>query len=275
MIDSMVPPSAATRRLRPGDTCLLVQARRTATSELLQAELRDLGLRVELQEPAPGGSDLVEAARDSGAVLLYQERPGEIPASLAKDLRDTERQTLVVSVAGSWCEGELRTGDPWPEIDRVYWYHLRAWLLGKIVSHEAAAGSLLASINTVGRESASAIIDALQPYAIRGLWAPRHATRPLHAPVDAAVWVGGQLDGRSAAELAEYCRIMRGANTPVLAILDFPRYDEWRLAKQIGVARVGAKPWAATDIAVTLRRLHAIGKKSKAAGAPPYPRLAA
>jgi hypothetical protein len=78
---------------------------------------------------------------------------------------------------------------------------------------------------------------------------------PTVANVGAGIWVGGQLSGAEAVQLADFCEYTRAKKAPVVALLDFPRRDRVAIAKRIGVAEVLGKPWKIDDLAQTLKRL--------------------
>jgi len=55
------------------------------------------------------------------AILILQSYSGEHPASVLNRIRQTYPITPVITVLGSWCEGELRTGWPLAGTHRIYW----------------------------------------------------------------------------------------------------------------------------------------------------------
>jgi hypothetical protein len=67
------------------------------------------------------------AAAQPELIVIAQSRPDVI------DRRDVDRLRLsaplagIVGLMGTWCEGETRTGRPWPGVTRLYWYEFPAW----------------------------------------------------------------------------------------------------------------------------------------------------
>lgn len=189
-------------------------------------------------------------------VLLTQERPGQLARALPDQLRAAAPNVRLLSVAGSWCEGELRTGAPHEGVERIYWYDLPGWLESNLTDRESTATRRhVVCVDAVQRETAAAIIDTLAAAGHAAVWAPRHTAQPLSAGYTAGVWVGAQLDGRSAAMLADFCRTMRQTAAPVIALLDFPRHDELALAERVGASALLGKPWSADDLLRTLERV--------------------
>jgi hypothetical protein len=64
---------------------------------------------------------------DSDLIVVAQSRPGEISLSKVERLRRMAPLAGMVGLLGSWCEGETRTGRPWPGVERIYWYDFPAW----------------------------------------------------------------------------------------------------------------------------------------------------
>ena len=54
--------------------------------------------------------------------VVAQARPGQFSAVAIERLRAAAPLTPIVALLGSWCEGEMRSGSPWPGVPRVYWH---------------------------------------------------------------------------------------------------------------------------------------------------------
>ncbi len=194
-------------------------------------------------------------------MLIVQERPGQIDASFVQGIQAGSHPGRLLSVGGSWCEGELRTGNPWPDVQRIYWYDLPEWLakLAGDACEEPAPDTdrrpALVAVDAVTMEDASTAIDVLADDGMAGVWLPRYGDRPLVRGYSATIWIGSQLHGAAAAQLAEHCQQSRSARAPVVAILDFPRKDDWQLARQVGVSAVLGKPWSVDYLPKLLQQL--------------------
>ena len=55
-------------------------------------------------------------------ILLFQSHPGQFHQDDVERLRDCLPLTPIVSILGSWCEGETRTGSPLQGVNRTYWH---------------------------------------------------------------------------------------------------------------------------------------------------------
>ncbi|HEX2473692.1 MAG TPA: hypothetical protein VHK01_03035 [Lacipirellulaceae bacterium] len=60
-------------------------------------------------------------------IVLAQSRPGAIRDREVERIRHDAPLAGVVALLGTWCEGETRTGQPWPGVPRFYWYEFPVW----------------------------------------------------------------------------------------------------------------------------------------------------
>src|SRR5687768_7503620 len=71
-------------------------------------------------------SDAIEFAANADKppelILLAQSHPGSDDQAHVERLHRVAPLTRLIVVAGSWCEGELRTGRPLAGVIRLYWY---------------------------------------------------------------------------------------------------------------------------------------------------------
>jgi hypothetical protein len=54
--------------------------------------------------------------------VIAQSYPGEFPQQAIDRLRAASPLSRMVALLGSWCEGEMRSGQPWPTVIRLYWH---------------------------------------------------------------------------------------------------------------------------------------------------------
>jgi hypothetical protein len=58
-------------------------------------------------------------------VVVAQPWPGHVTTKQIESLREAAPLARIVSLLGTWLEGEARTGKPWPAVWRIYWH---TWL---------------------------------------------------------------------------------------------------------------------------------------------------
>lgn len=204
-------------------------------------------------------------------IVVAQAYPDQFSTLQVDRLRRLAPLARVLALLGSWCEGETRTGHPWPAAIRVYWHQwlprwhqeiarLReglcpTWGLPVTATEEER---LLASADESlpRREGLLAIVSpryemgdwlsaACRSHGYTTVWLQPH--RPLRAEgavaaiFDATDCLGSEFDQlkRLAAALPR---------TPILALLDFPRIEDERRAIEGGAAAVLAKPLLLEDL---------------------------
>ena len=150
----------------------------------------------------PRLSDAVEEIRATSVppelVLLAQARPGVDEQVLVDRLLAAAPLVRVIVVAGSWCEGELRTGKPLVGVQRIYWHELPGWWRRGLVAWSAGlaphwagpiepaapspstvgqVGGILVAIDAIDFATFEALEAALRPQGWACVWTPRGARR--------------------------------------------------------------------------------------------------
>lgn len=231
------------------------------------------------------------SAASAEVILLAQPTPGENHQPAIETLRTLAPLTRIVCVAGSWCEGELRTGRPPDGVIRLYWYEFPSWW--RAVNEAAEAGrtpawseplddprsgqltplSEKADARSRSRVSASRLlaVDAadfavfetlaavLSPFGWQCEWRPRGRRHEdsSAATFDAAIWDGGQLADHEVAALRTFAATIHAASpaAPVIALLDFPRVEHLAAVRNAGAAALLAKPYQLAQLVNELERL--------------------
>ena len=55
-------------------------------------------------------------------IVVVQAFPGQFSHAMVDRLRRAAPLARLIGLLGSWCEGETRTGSPWPGAVRTYWH---------------------------------------------------------------------------------------------------------------------------------------------------------
>ncbi|MCH7751928.1 MAG: hypothetical protein IH898_07220 [Planctomycetes bacterium] len=205
-------------------------------------------------------------------ILLAQPLPGTVRQQEVDRLQRLAPLARIVVVAGSWCEGELRTGSPPVGVLRLYWYELAPWwqaALRRLSAGLCPAWSAPLDHPQAGRYSVDATINELMTPSIVAIGADDFAVFECLAdalaasgasatwarsddPVEAAagIWDGGQLSDRELERLGRFCRQVLG---PVVALLDFPRVEHIIEARAAGAVAVFGKPYVVEEVLAALR----------------------
>jgi hypothetical protein len=224
----------------------------------------------------------IAASRDRGkssdpdAVLLVQSRPGQISRPQVERLYAHLPLTRLIGLAGPWCEGELRTGRPWPGVVRVPWRDWR-WRLPRELGLNGTSRLLsdglprtatetdrlqqsVASLTglrfignvklvTPSRATFEAWSAALQRLGVRCLDLPA-GSHAASSPTDLQI-IDGWDNVARAAEPAD-SPSTSAAQSRIL-LLHFPRPDDIIRAASLGIAAVLAQPLLLADLAAALQ----------------------
>jgi hypothetical protein len=216
---------------------------------------------------------VVSAGDTPELIVIAQSRPGAISASYVHDLRRAAPLAGMVGLLGSWCEGETRTGRPWPDVTRIYWYEFPSWwhlqlerraaglcpewarasdfglrvpacgLRKPVFHHSGKLTHGLVVLRAAYVETARALADVFRHAGYATAWqSARFGDLSLRG-VLAGVWDGGQLDDREADDLSAFCKALARDAAPVVALLDFPRRHNCDRALRCGATGVSGKPW--------------------------------
>ena len=232
-------------------------------------------------------ADTAELSASSGRLphltVIAQSRPGVVDPQIIARLRREVPLTSVVSLLGSWCEGETRTGRPLACSERIFWYDFPAWWTRQLTllaiggcpdwhradasrfrvsvpsSQQSEPGSLrprgAVILQTQSYETGRALSDLLYRAGYTSLHQPTSTPRMSVQGIAAGIWEGGQLVDEEAIRLCSFARQLAAQNAPVLALLDFPRRDTIDQALSLGAAAVMAKPWVNRDVVDAMERI--------------------
>ena len=208
-------------------------------------------------------------------VVAFQSRPDSFPARWMNRARQQMPLAGLVTLLGSWCEGEQRTGEPLPFCERIFWYQFapwwkathQAWQAGEPTSWQntpfasqgqtpqsprySSSSPQLIAIDSPDVDTAETLLTTCRDLGYSACWSPDWRTRPLTSAPVAGIWVGGQLDEREEERLARFRQTLPTA-APLVALLDFPRQQRVKRAYQLGATSVLGKPWRMEQLASLL-----------------------
>ncbi|HET6883787.1 MAG TPA: response regulator [Pirellulales bacterium] len=225
---------------------------------------------------------LAESEKPVDLIVVAQSRPGQFGAAAIDALRRAAPLAPLVALLGSWCEGEMRSGSPWPGVARVYWHQwpgrfqremarlargeLSAWnqpltataderLLSSLTGTGAPLSGVLAVVSDF-----SEMRDWLADTCRRAGNSPVVFRRPPGEPLerfDLVLWDAGLPPSDLVADYSQLAACFAG--TPIVALLDFLRSHDVRQLTTSGAAAVLGKPVLAEDLMGAIGR--ALGAK--------------
>lgn len=199
-------------------------------------------------------------------VVVAQTRPSQFARAEIEAVHRLAPLARLAVMAGSWCEGEMRTGHPWPGVLRLYWHQGEARLQeflaesNPLWSHPRTATEVerlldLPAPRVSGQQNLIAI-GTETSIAYQGLaatcveagyataWiAPRQLTMIQGAA--AGIWDESQLPG-SLEPWHAFASHLR--NAPVVALVNFPRLADYQRLQNQGIDQLIAKPFMNTDL---------------------------
>ncbi len=210
------------------------------------------------------------------SIVVAAARPGMISQHDINSLIRRSPLTPIVGLMGGWCEGEMRTGDPWRGVTRVYWHqfvprmgeeligqHQRRRLsvprtfteaelhnIPSVLPNLISAG--LVVIRATKLDSYEAIAEACQALGHSTVWeSPRQPAFPQGAV--AAIWDSEASIESERQQVREFAK--RVLPAPTLAIIGFPRQSDRELAVELGVSAVVSKPYLLQEVWAELIRV--------------------
>ena len=205
-------------------------------------------------------------------IVIAQARPGAFTADQVDRLLHLAPLARVLGLLGSWCEGEVRTGHPWPGVVRVYWYDwLPRWkqALEKVRKGECPAWGLPVTASDRDRllqaletspesrqgsiavctsflETYEALSDACRMRGYSTVWVRPGSAGFRVEGVTAAIWDAVEGNPHEIDELRRLCDAL--GRPPVVALMDFPRIDACGRVIAAGASCVVAKPYLLDDL---------------------------
>jgi CheY-like chemotaxis protein len=223
---------------------------------------------------------LVDDGRFAPAVIVIaQSYPGEFSGEAIDRLRRCAPLARMVGLLGSWCEGETRSGHPWPGTIRLYWHQwvpqagrelatllgpgTSGWSLPSTASDEerllatpSLAGSArdgLVALCVERHETHDWLAAALTRRGYSTVWL-RPGQRTRLGRVRAAVFDAPSMSEAGLAPLGPL-RATVGPEVPIVALADFPRVEDHQRLRSAGASAVLSKPLLVDDLYWQLDRL--------------------
>jgi hypothetical protein len=215
--------------------------------------------------------ELLTAEPWTPTVIIAQSRPGRFPAVDVERLHRASPLSRLVALLGSWCEGEMRTGRPWPGVFRVLWHQWQPRLIPQLTANSDIHPALWTLPRTASAAEQMALLsqvawprrEALISVRARTLRDYRALGEPCAVAGYATVWIAPgratHVDGVAAAIVdavavsdAEQNQLQEIVATtvpgPVIAVLDYVRRQDYDRALAAGVSAVIAKPVLMYDL---------------------------
>ncbi len=234
------------------------------------AEMSQAGEVVQV-DGLPAAANWLKMQGPVDLVVVAQARPGQFPLAQIEAIRNVAPLAPIVALLGSWCEGEMRSGSPWPGVARVYWHQwgerfrreAAKWSRGEPGAWTqpltATAEERLLSSERSDRCKSSQVVavvsddDEIADW-LAAVWARRGMSavtfrRPPSGQIrglSLVLWDAGLPNPRAIEAFRLGVRQFPGSRAVVLA--DFPRDDDVCSFLAAGAAAVLSKPAVCGDL---------------------------
>jgi len=212
-------------------------------------------------------------------VVLAQSRPGEHAFGDVQRLRHRMPLSPIIVLLGAWSEGETRTGEPLPDVVRVYWHQ---WLPKfeqqiEMFAHDTCPSwglpptstdeeRLLWSNKNSRPKYDGVVAIAAERHELAGWLADGCAAMGLRAvrtipgasinPSDFLFVLWDTLLG--AGDVTDLAALREAfAEIPIVVVTSFPRTDDRQRLLAAGAAAVLSKPMSLEDFEYQLKMLRA------------------
>lgn len=197
-------------------------------------------------------------------ILIAQLLPGSYCQEDIEHLRRLAPLAQILVVAGTWCEGELRTGKPPAGVMRLYWYELASWWetarhacnwsqgLDGVLSPRSRYAELESgrvdsvAIHTRALAVFETIRALLATHGAESIWCRGLAELPRQVSI--GIWDGGQLDEKEFDQLRDFNDAVRQRDGSTVVLLDFPRKQHYQQLSEIGCKVILAKPYIIEEL---------------------------
>ena len=210
-------------------------------------------------------------------IVLAQAWPGQFSLADVDRLRQAAPLTRIIGLLGSWCEGEARSGAPWPGVPRIYWHQWPVRWRTELARHATGVcpawgqpvtfteeERLLLPVNEMDSRQGTVALSchdpAVEAWLSAALGAQDYSCVAITGSlstrirgVDAALWEEHACD---AAEVEDLKRLVAAlAPAPVLALLSFPRAEDCERTLSGGAVAILSKPLLLGDLFAELERV--------------------
>jgi hypothetical protein len=254
-----IKPSDATRNL-PLVTVLAIGPWDRGEFALVVSKLNSSGDWLNCDNCDVATKMLLESECAPELILIAQTLPGSTRQDEVELLRSAAPLAQIVIVAGSWCEGELRTGTPTGGVLRMYWHEFANWwpgrkfsacLDGPLQSRSSKPSSRFriskaVAIHTSALASLEAIESVLAQSGCVGLWI--RDVKDMPSDVTIGIWDSGQLDAEELVDLQAFGSGIRTRGGKLVVLLDYPRKQHIEFLQQLGYQAILGKPYVIEEL---------------------------
>lgn len=236
-------------------------------------------LRAHLELTVSPGVDLalqhLRLNEDPQLILLMQSRRNQIAQRRIEQLHRAAPLARLVGLLGSWCEGEVRSGEPWSGVQRIYWHQWRPqfidvssdgeqhraklWGLPRTTTpaerllrsqeHHKTPQSGLIGISALSFIDFETMADACQTSGWATVWLTDPNTTHC-GNLSAILFNGGTSHRQDLRRIKQLAYQFPGL--PLVAVVGYPRLDDLQRLLAAGACQIVSKPYLLDELLTAL-----------------------
>jgi len=216
-------------------------------------------------------------------IVLAASRRDQFSHAWVESIRGQASPTPLVALMGTWCEGEQRSGEPWPGVQRIYWHQWQSrfarfteqlasnqicdWHLPATASHADSAihfdstvttapsnSRLKIGISAVSHMHYQMIADASEKVAENTLWLETQHWDASVIEALSVVVVDADSWNQHVQDRIQWLRNDLKIDTPIVLLLNFPRQSDFSALNALGISGVVSKPFQLSDLTIAVER---------------------
>ena len=238
--------------------------------------------------PAEQLSDEHLADSSFDLAILAAARRDQFSHEWIETIRCKLAPTPLVAMLGSWCEGEQRSGEPWPGIQRVYWHQWRNrfdfflkqlasdqicdWHLPATANHADAVinpnlkntfaineSKMPVGVSAVSEMHYQMVADSLQFFEAKPCWIEHRQWEDSGIAQPSLIVVDGDSWNQELKSRIDWLRNDLKIDSPIVQLLNFPRPSNLPAMHTAGITAVVSKPFQLSDLALAIERATQLG----------------
>ena len=212
---------------------------------------------------------------DPQLILLVQSRRNQIAQREIEQLHRAAPLARLVGLLGSWCEGEVRSGEPWRGVKRIYWHQwapqfidlasdrqqhrAKLWGLPRTTTaaerllrsqeHDKTPQSEFIGISALSLIDFETMADACQTRGWSTVWlTDPHTTHC--GDLSAILFNGGTSHRQDLRRVKQLAHQFPGL--PLVAVVGYPRLDDQQRLLAAGACQMVSKPYLLDELLTAL-----------------------
>ena len=215
------------------------------------------------------------ADKEFSVIVIAQSRRNQFDSSDLEAVAAKCPHLPIITLSGSWCEGEMRSGRPCPGLIRIYWHqwqgrlknfrwqllnrNISTWHLPKTYSSAdriiadsqrptiGFPGDALIGISALAPEAFSMLQDVCRSAGLKSVWIDATPEGEGHVGLPQIVLINGNsMNNRLVARIKSIKS--QHPDAQLILFLNFPRQFDLGVAKAEGIQHVISKPFYLRDL---------------------------